>query len=171
MNRSAEFCAQAWACHGQQILGDFTGWELQIVHQRSEDAQDFVFAVDQDGGRRVLAQDQTLHQFLEAVGGGLRRFGIRDARAATLFRRHARDLYQIAPDGTEPPEHAPLLRHGLEQVHFATDRFGRSQQQVSVFGQREMKEPDDLGLYLGLQIDQQVAAGDQVQFRERRIAH
>ena len=44
-----------------------------------------------------------------------------------------------------------------------------AEKQDAAFAQREMEQREDLLLRLGAQIDQEIAAGDQVEARERRI--
>ena len=64
----------------------------------------------------------------------------------------------------------PFLRHRLEQVVVPPDRFGIAEKQMPALPQREMAKRDDPLLRVRLQIDQEIAARDEVQPRERRVA-
>lgn len=63
-----------------------------------------------------------------------------------------------------------LLVHDGKQIVRRVGRFRGAEEQVAVRTQREMKQLEDLPLHRPLQIDQHVAARDQVEMRERRIA-
>ena len=57
----------------------------------------------------------------------------------------------------------------LEAVVETADRLGAAEKQDAALAQREMEQQKDLLLRFRAQIDQQVAAGDQVEARERRV--
>ena len=63
------------------------------------------------------------------------------------------------------------LVEGREQVFVPRNRLRRSQEQQAVFGQGVMEGRNHLRLEIGIQIDQQVAAGNQIDPRKRRIAN
>src|SRR5437762_5682324 len=71
---------------------------------------------------------------------------------------------------------APLLEEthlgvdGLENVVPVADRLARAEQQITAGLQREVEQCHYLALRVGPQIDEQVAARDQIDLRERRIA-
>src|SRR5262245_60580541 len=57
----------------------------------------------------------------------------------------------------------------IEFVRKTSGRFTGAEEQVTVFGEREMKQPEHGFLCLWLEIDQQVPARNQMHLRERRI--
>ena len=57
----------------------------------------------------------------------------------------------------------------LEPVAELRDRLGPAEEQDAAVAQREIEQSQDLLLRLRLQIDQQIAAGHQVEARKRRI--
>ena len=63
-----------------------------------------------------------------------------------------------------------LLVDGGEQVAVLADALRRAEEQIAARAQRVVEGRDDLVLDVRPEIDQQVAAGDQVHPRERRIA-
>ena len=63
-----------------------------------------------------------------------------------------------------------LSVQGLEQLGKAADRFRPTQPQKAVRLECVVKNREQLLLHAGLEIDQQIAAGDDVDARERRIA-
>ena len=105
-----------------------------------------------------------------ARGGGCRRprrpLGI---GAAPVARADDREVDDVVAGRPEPPEDPPLLGDRAEQLVLAADRLGRAEEQVPALAQREVEQADEALLDLGLEIDQQVAAADQVEARERRV--
>ena len=63
-----------------------------------------------------------------------------------------------------------LLVHRLKQLRERANRFGRAQEEKSFRSKGVMKRWHDLFLQTGFEIDQQVAATDEVDARERRVA-
>ncbi len=95
--------------------------------------------------------------------------------SAVTGNRHStagvdRDLDQAAPRRAGPPVHAPPRRDQLEQIRLAAHRLRRPEHQETIRIQREVEQRDDLLLDFGLEINQQVAATDQVQLGERSVA-
>src|SRR5665213_3454475 len=68
-----------------------------------------------------------------------------------------------------PGKYFLLFIHGLEQVGELAERFRRTEKQESFGFQRIVKGRQRPLLQSGLQVDQQVAATDQIHFRKRRI--
>jgi hypothetical protein len=71
--------------------------------------------------------------------------------------------------GTDSLIDVPFLREALEEVFVDTDRFGASQEQVAIREQREMAEQQDAFLGRRFNIDQQIAARDQIKALKRRV--
>src|SRR5439155_23494670 len=63
-----------------------------------------------------------------------------------------------------------LLVHRLKQLCERANRLGRAQEEESFRFKGVMKRRHDLFLQTGFEIDQQVAATDEVDARERRVA-
>ena len=57
-----------------------------------------------------------------------------------------------------------------EQVVVSRDVLRKAEKEIAARPQSIMEQRDDLALQRGLQVDQQIAAGDQVEARERRVA-
>ncbi len=66
-------------------------------------------------------------------------------------------------------EHAPLLVERLEQRLVPGDALGRAEQEAALRAQRVVEDGDQAVLQLGLQVDQHVAARQQVEPAERGI--
>ena len=62
-----------------------------------------------------------------------------------------------------------LLADRLEAIGNAADRFGGAQKEHAALAQREMEKGQDLALRLRAQVDEQIAAGDEVEAGERRV--
>ena len=62
-----------------------------------------------------------------------------------------------------------LLADRLEAIRNAADRFGGAEKEHAALAQREMEQGQNLPLRLRAQVDEQIAAGDEVEARERRV--
>src|SRR6185369_13121055 len=62
-----------------------------------------------------------------------------------------------------------LLEDRLEILDGVAHAFRRAKKQNSAFVQRKMEHREDFLLSLGAQIDEKIAAADEVETRERRI--
>ena len=80
---------------------------------------------------------------------GRRSSGLRDALHQVQVAR---------PRAPDRPVQPLGLGHDFEPALQAADRFGTAKQQDAALVEREMKLGDHLGLRLGPEIDQQVAA-------------
>src|SRR5262249_13022483 len=84
------------------------------------------------------------------------------------------------------PEQRKMQRHGdmiaalkqtmlavdaLKQLAVMADVLRGTEEEVTAWAQCEVKHRNDARLKLGAEIDQQIAAGDEIDARERRIAH
>src|SRR6185369_2616597 len=139
----------------------------QVIVGRSVEIENLADAVDDHAGRRV-----TLHQGLRERGqaGRCRRAGyssVHDRQMRTADRK-------LEPLVTRPADasiNPPLCGDGLEQVRVRTDAFGAPEEKTAAVHQREMQERNEPVLHRLLEIDQQVATTDELELRERRIAH
>src|SRR5919204_4154473 len=64
----------------------------------------------------------------------------------------------------------PMLVENLESIGKRAERFRRAEEQHAALREREMEDGQDPLLRRRLEIDEQVAAGDEIDARERRIA-
>ena len=64
---------------------------------------------------------------------------------------------------------APVRVDGLELVGQLARRLARAEEQHAAGLEREVKQRQHLLLHQRLEVDQQVAAGDEVDARERRV--
>src|SRR5260221_1923178 len=69
-----------------------------------------------------------------------------------------------------PLEDAVLLVERSEQIAVAGDRLRQAEEEEPVGPERVVEDRYKPGLQLRLEIDQQIAAGNQIEARERRIA-
>ena len=67
------------------------------------------------------------------------------------------------PAATDMPVNPVLLADRLEAIRNAADRFGGTQKKHTSLAQREMEEGQDLPLRLRAQVDEQIAAGDEIE--------
>ena len=70
---------------------------------------------------------------------------------------------------TSAAEDSHRPRDGLEKIGALADGFRGAQKQDSTLTQRTMEHGKDFFLFFGLQIDQKIAAGYEIQARERWI--
>ena len=91
------------------------------------------------------------------------------AVAVAWLRLHHRELQVGRPTRADAPVNAPFLGDRLEQVDLPANRLRRAQEQVASLVESEVQEGDDLLLHLRFEVDQQVAATDQVDLGERGV--
>ena len=80
-----------------------------------------------------------------------------------------RDFHVDAMSDADAAVDPPFLRDRLEKILPVSDGLGVSQKEKAPVAQGEVKQGDDLPLHLLVQVDQEVAADDQVQPGEGRI--
>ena len=61
------------------------------------------------------------------------------------------------------PVNPMLFANRLEAIRNVTDRFGGAQKKHTSLAQREMEQRQDLPLRLRAQVDEQIAAGDEIE--------
>ncbi len=92
---------------------------------------------------------------------------------AALGRRlehAARGRLRRADRFTDLAEQALAAILGDEMLFGLSDAFGASQKQMAVTRQAEMENPQHLGLQGGVEINQHIPAGDQIETQEWRVA-
>ncbi len=134
---------------------------LQIKARPAVDETDVAPLINDNAGRCKATQQQPVKQ---RGLGGARAVGRRRGCAGGELRWGRR---RQRPAGA--PENFRLCVHDLEVVPQLADALGRPQKQQSVPLQGVMEERQQPALCRAVQIDEQVAAGDEVEFRERRV--
>ena len=174
VERRAQRPQQPFARHLQDVeAGPAGGW-FQIRARIATKLNDLKLGVDEDSGRGITAECDAIRL---ALGGGfnwksfLRRGG--SGRGDSFFHRRM--------SGREvQPKHRGRTRffeinlvlpvHRFKQLSERADRFGSPKEKKAVWFEGVMKRRDDLFLQTGFQVNQQIAATDQIEARERRIA-
>ncbi|MDR8749283.1 hypothetical protein FEP95_03105 [Burkholderia multivorans] len=93
---------------------------------------------------------------------GRPRFDVQQRRASRRRFRAMRDDARLID--------AALLVDDGKQIVGRVGRFRGAEEQIAVRAQREVKQLEDLPLHRPFEVDQHVAARDQIEMRERRIA-
>ena len=145
----------------KQVLGGWAARLDEVVLGRPGVVQDLVIAVDHNAGQSKPAQQGILRQ-LRQPGRNLGPAG-RLRLGWKWLRLHHRELQVGRPTRANAPVNAPFLGDRLEQVGLPANRLRRAQEQVASLFESEVQEGDDLLLHLRLEVDQQVAATDQIQ--------
>ena len=155
--------------HGQAVAGEreqverrsalgmrqiFVGFAMEML--------DSEMLVDDDRSRAVAASDRPRGDVGE-LGPSCQR------RPGNFPRRPGGEIDRARPRRAEPAVDAPAFRHGFEQMITAADGFGIAEEQVAALAKREMGEREDAVLRLGLEVDEEVAAADQVHPRIGRV--
>ena len=128
--------------------------------------------VDQNTGRHMPAQNgviilQQLPVYADGFGGcRANRDGGRGAALIAEPRVEVYGEFQVA-DLTEDPVGG---REHFEFIAETAQPFTAAEEQHRVLLEREVKQADHLFLHRGLEINEQIAAADQINARERRIA-
>ena len=144
----------------KQVLGGWAAWLDEVVLGRPGEVQDLVVAVDHNAGQAKPAQQGVLRQ-LRQPGRSLGPAG-RLRLGLAWLRLHRRELQVVRPSRADAPVNAPFLGDRLEQVGLPANRLRRAQEQVASLFESEVQEGDDLLLHLRFEVDQEVAATDQV---------
>src|SRR5208283_4632532 len=141
----------------------------QITIGGSNEIKSPILSIDQHGGWCIRLEQQALRKFAEIWA---LRFKLSDhpwpKRAGGLADVRGNDvtLPLVAANATKGSHRA---RYRLEKVGALADGFRGAQKQDPALIQRTMEQRKDLFLFFWLQIDQQIAAGYEIQARERRI--
>ena len=160
--------AQAFAHQQQQVLHrGATGPHQKIVGGAAK-VQGFVAAVDQHRGRGKAVQNQLLRnaghlaQGRGAAGGG-------QLKACPVVAQARGQGQRVGPGAALALKNAPFFGNRVEQVVPHAVGLGTAQQQVAVFAQGKVKNIEHPLLQVGLQVDQHIAATDQVHPTKRRV--
>ena len=147
------------------IHGGFTAGNRQIVLGGPVGVEQLLAAVHND--RRG---SETIHQDLLGREDEVvltRRNGWRDPTHPGGFAD--RQFQGHPPAHADPTVDPPFFKNRLEQLLMTAHGFGVAQEQKPAVAQGEMKQGDDLALDIAAQIDQKIAATDQIKPGKRRI--
>ena len=144
----------------KQVLRGWAAWLDEVVLGRPGEVQDLVIAVDHNASQTKPVQ-QGVSAPAPPTWAELGPAG-RLRRGAAWLRLHRRELQVVRPSRADAPVNAPFLGDRLEQVGLPANRLRRAQEQVASLFESEVQEGDDLLLHLRFEVDQEVAATDQV---------
>ena len=165
----AQVRPQPGAGHAVDVDARRAGRQLEILAGPRRAMQQLAIAVDHDIGRAVtlekLAFGQALQRFL--LGGISRRRG---KLAPAAVRRRQRELRQPPLDQRPAAEEAMLLVDRAEQPRMARHVLRGAEKQKAAVVQGIVEQGNQPVLQLRREVDQKIAAGDQVELGERRIA-
>ena len=161
--------AQAFARHRHQRPVRPSGRSLQVFSSPRGIIDDVALAGDHDVGRCVALQHARFDGLPQRAFRrllGLNQAATCDAVAAKHYRqmRDGRAIFA-------PLEYAVLLVERGKQIAVLGDVLGRAKEQEPMRLERVVEDRDHACLQLAVEIDEEIAAGDQVHARERRIAH
>ncbi len=155
--------------HGEQIVRGVSRRHAQIAVCRSQGIEALVLAVDQHRRRRIGLHHQPPAKLGES-GLARGRLALPRARGDSHAVTAAHGKAEFSrPAATDVPIEPLRLGDHLEAAVGVADRLRAAKKQNAALAQREMEKRDDLRLRLGAQIDQKIAARNQVEARERRI--
>ena len=166
--QTRQLVAQAVAGHGVQVPVDLTGRRLQILAGAPLDVEDIALLVGQHRRRAKLPQENVIHQGLQTgfgLDGADRRWVSVERRqegGGKLHRLHPRRglLALIKP---------PLAFQRDKQPGRAAHSLGGTQKQDAAGIQAIVEQGQQLLLQVRGQVDQQVAADQQIELGEGRI--
>ena len=166
------------ARHLQQVKAGLARGRRKERAGRAAELQHLPVRAHQHTRRRKLADRDAVRLALRrqlAVRRVPRRRRARDPPALCtrrLLRAHARQRQAEGGRGRGfAGEDFLLLVRGRKEVGELPDGFARAEEKKAARLQRVMERGEDFLLQLGLEIDEQIPAGDEVHARERRIAH
>ncbi|MGF6745395.1 hypothetical protein OKW36_001031 [Paraburkholderia sp. MM5482-R1] len=169
IDRGAQFQPQFRTHDGHDVVRRLAAGILQKTPGAIGQMNDFGFAAHQHAGRRILL-DEPLMQIAERKAPAPRRLhrghdrprahgaGNRDRQRRVTAYRHVRAIDAVA-----------LVDHGEHRAH-AVGRLRAAEEQHAAGTQREVEHLQDFDLRFAVEVDQQVAAADHVEPRERRVA-
>src|SRR5579871_4272366 len=175
LDQGTEFVEQARTSHLQQVEGGFAGGEFEVVISAPASLHYIQIVVDDHGGRHVLGEQQAigfaLHisrsfgNFLffgSAIGARLPCFDGRMGADRHAERNRGGNGFFLI--------NLALAVHEIKDVSAGTEQpFRISYQQKAMLLQGIVKNGNDFFLQHGTEIDEDVAATDQIHARERRI--
>src|SRR6185437_2412251 len=169
VDRRAELIPQTVARHRHQVATRLPGNQPQIAIRCSQVIEAFVAPVDQHRSRRIGLNHLPLGDL--AKSQALRCPLLQSRQPERPPRRGDREIDLAGPDAADMPINTLRLGDRLEPIVEPAHRLGPAEKEDAAFAQREMKQQEHLFLRLGAQVDEEIAAADQVKTREWRISH
>src|SRR5882724_8011364 len=169
--RGPQVEAQAFASHGDQLPVGKADGRFQILPGAYRIVNDLAVAIHQDVGRRVSLYHLAFHAAPKAGGAADKlppKFG-RDGRSARVAARERRNR-KGRGGMIATLKDTLLLVDGSKELGALSDILGSTEKEVSARLQRKMKNGNDPRLKIGAQINQKVAAGNELKAGKRRIA-
>jgi hypothetical protein len=167
----AQLDAEAVADGVEEVRRRRAGGRREVAADAPRDVLDVSALVHHRAGRRELVEQHPLDGRGRSLPGRgrPRRARRRHLEAARGARREGERYLRPHDRVPAPEDPVPLVRR-LEQIRVVHQPLGWPEQEVAAAPQRVVEERDHLPLEIGLQVDEQVPAGDQVERGEGRIA-
>jgi hypothetical protein len=168
-NGRLKFACETIAQQGWQKPVRLAHRDPQVTIDRPEEIKPLVLAIGQNGGWRIGFQYQPLRESLQAAALRFCLYiGVRPKRAGELA-----DIRRKGPTRPFAGPKAALdlhrIRYLLETIGQLTDGFRSTQEQHTILPQGKVEQGQDLILFLGPQVDQQIATRYEIEARERRV--
>ncbi len=160
---------QALARQLEDAQARFARRRLEKRTDLPAEPDDLQRAVDDDAGRPVLLEQDSIHFVVNRPLIPARRVGRRAPRGRDDREPLGREIGRHADVDRRLPVDAPFLVDDREERLLARG-FGRPQHQVARGLQRVMEDRHQPLLLRGIEIDQHVAAGDEIEAGEGGIA-
>ena len=166
---AGQFVAQPFAGHGEDVPVGLAGGRFQVFAGPPADVEDVALVVDQHGRRGVALQEQLVRQRLE-IGRRFRHAGCASVPAGEAGQRTTGNSIGSAAGRIRVRRKSrDLPFSGAEEVGEAADGLRAAEKQDAAGIQAVVKERHEFLLQLRRQIDQQVAAAQDVQLGEGRV--
>ena len=172
MERGRQIVLQSFPRHLDQTVCRRAGRRFQVGAGMPVNVDDFTPGVHEDRRWRVARDQQLLDEIGNRGGahGGKGRLGLR-AGLGGPFHQSLRKPFQTRKRAglRRPPEQFPFPVDDSKERFELPDRFGRTEEQDAVRLQGIVEQRQEFLLCLGFQIDQEIAAGQEVQLRKGGI--
>jgi hypothetical protein len=163
-----EFVAQAFAGHGKNIPVGLARGRFQVFARPAAHVKDVALVVDEHGRRGVMLQDQLIREGLETE----RRFRFRAGRGpgGQIRGKGRGKIDWLRPrGGLGSPIEPRLAVEGGKQVGEVADRLRAAEKQDAAGIQAVVKQRKEFLLQLRGEVDQQVAAAQNIQLGKGRV--
>ena len=165
---AGQFVAQTFAGHGKDIPVGLAGGRFEVFAGAAADVKDVALVVDQHGRRGVTLQDQLIRQRLETGRRLWRRSRLGAGGRAGAKGRGKLD--RLRPqDGLGPPEDPRFAAQRGKEIGEAANRLRAAEKQDAAGTETVVKQRNEFLLHFRRQVDQQVAAAQDVQLGEGRV--
>ena len=166
---AGQFVAQPFAGHGEDVPVGFAGGRFQIFAGPAADIEDVALVIDEHGGRGIMLQDQLIRQ-----GSGDWPAVLVAGRASApagsgAAKEEGNSTGSGRNGGLRPPEDPRFAVQRREQIGEVADRLRAAEKQNAAGIQAVVKQRNQFLLHLRRQIDQQVAAAQDIQLGKGRV--